>query len=554
MRRALTILYFLLGSVPALPQNWTTVSASNITDLNQNKLAAGQLCFLATDQYDNPISFSVGGGGQVLRRAVCAAVLAGAVSAFTVPNPANTQPAGVYYRVTVKDTSTGQEVLRYTAVTFAGATLNFDSYQPNLPGASLNPPSGNSVAGNLSVSGNLSVTGTVSGNLGVTGSVNAPAFNPATRGDRKMSIQNPDFEGSTVIPPPGWTSSGTPTMSYETSSPAPNKLQSLKIATTTQNSGASSVTSFSVVPGDTYSLACAVKSDGTGTAGCYLSAYDKNHTFISSFAGASTNSTSWTTLASSGTVPAGAVQVLVNLLNVSTTQPSTVWVDEVSVQKTNFPGNLVVGGPNPATGNGNGGLILVPNNTNVVVGRNNANNGDIIMLSLGAAGNPVALGGLNSGALQNLQLNGPVISYNGVNLVANGFPAIVAKADATAQQANIGNTQLYAVPANGAGTYRVSGYVVITQAATTSSTLPGAQVVYTDNDTNVGSITPNITQLNSAGTAGSSSATAAAAQAGAVTFQAKAGTSIQYATSGYASSGATPMQYALHIKLEYLGN
>jgi hypothetical protein len=52
-------------------QNWTTVTATNITDLNQQKLAAGQLCFLATDQNDNPISIGIGGGGQILKRGYC---------------------------------------------------------------------------------------------------------------------------------------------------------------------------------------------------------------------------------------------------------------------------------------------------------------------------------------------------------------------------------------------------------------------------------------------------------------------------------------------------
>ena len=33
---------------------------------------------------------------------------------------------------------------------------------------------------------------------------------------------------------------------------------------------------------------------------------------------------------------------------------------------------------------------------------------------------------------------------------------------------------------------------------------------------------------------------------------AKAGTNITYTTAGYVSSGATPMQYALHIKCEQL--
>src|SRR5215475_9993518 len=122
------ILLIAIGVIPAEAQNWTTVSASNITDLNQQKLAVGQLCFLGTDQNDVPISFNVGGGGQVLKRAFCSAVTNGVVTAFTVRNPVNTTPAGIYYRVTVKDVNTGQEVLRYPQVSFAGTTFNFDNY------------------------------------------------------------------------------------------------------------------------------------------------------------------------------------------------------------------------------------------------------------------------------------------------------------------------------------------------------------------------------------------------------------------------------------------
>lgn len=156
--------FFAVGfSIDAQAQNLTTVSASNITDINGAKLAAGQLCFLITDQQDNPISVSIGGGGQALRRGYCSPVAAGAVSpTFTVPNPASTLPSGIYYRVTVKDSSTGQEVLRYTGVTFTGATFNFDNYAPvNL--GSFAPLSGNSVFGNLAVSGNVAATGTVTG-------------------------------------------------------------------------------------------------------------------------------------------------------------------------------------------------------------------------------------------------------------------------------------------------------------------------------------------------------------------------------------------------------
>jgi hypothetical protein len=41
---------------------------------------------------------------------------------------------------------------------------------------------------------------------------------------------------------------------------------------------------------------------------------------------------------------------------------------------------------------------------------------------------------------------------------------------------------------------------------------------------------------------------------GVITIQARAGATISYYVNGYLSSGATPMQYSVHIKLEYLGN
>lgn len=163
---------FLLVAIIAHAQNWATVAASNITDLNQNKLAAGQLCFLVTDQNDNPISVNVGGGGQTLKRAFCSPVAAGAVTAFTVPNPAATSPSGIYYRVTVKDTSTGLEVLRYTQVTFSGGSFNFDNYAPSNVGSPA--PLNNTVNGNLTVNGNASVTGTLAaGATTIAGTVSA---------------------------------------------------------------------------------------------------------------------------------------------------------------------------------------------------------------------------------------------------------------------------------------------------------------------------------------------------------------------------------------------
>ena len=178
MKKSIFVMVMLMGTIAAA-QNWTTVSATNITDLNQQKLAVGQLCFLGTDQNDTPISFSVGGGGQVLKRAFCAAISNGAVSSFTVPNPANTTPAGVYYRVIVKDVNSGQEVLRYNQVSFTGTSFNLDNYAPlNL--GQFAPLTGTAVSGNLSVNGNLSITGSFSGsNFGLL-SVSGLGINGAT--------------------------------------------------------------------------------------------------------------------------------------------------------------------------------------------------------------------------------------------------------------------------------------------------------------------------------------------------------------------------------------
>jgi hypothetical protein len=217
MKRFLVFAFFAAFAVSAHAQNWATVSASNITDLNQRPLAAGQICFLVTDQNDQPISVSIGGGGQTLRRPYCSAVTNGAIASFTVPNPASTSPAGIYYRVTVKDTSTGQEVLRYPQVSFSGATFNFDNYAPTNLG-SFAPLTGTSVSGNLNVAGNLSVTGTFNaGSLGATSVTSltdtgaASVAGPATFSNSATFSRTVPTGAAALMPPPSYIdgSSGT---------------------------------------------------------------------------------------------------------------------------------------------------------------------------------------------------------------------------------------------------------------------------------------------------------------------------------------------------------
>lgn len=186
MKKLLLAVAFVCLSIGAYAQNLTTVSGSNITDINGTKLAAGQVCFLITDQSDTPISVSIGGGGQALKRGFCSAVTAGVITGFTVPNPANTLPTGIYYRITVKDSSSGLEVLRYTTVSFVGSTFNFDNYAPLNLGSPA-PLSGNSVTGNLAVTGNVAATGTVTGS-NIPASILQQIFNAGTGLNQRTAV------------------------------------------------------------------------------------------------------------------------------------------------------------------------------------------------------------------------------------------------------------------------------------------------------------------------------------------------------------------------------
>lgn len=118
----------------------------------------------------------------------------------------------------------------------------------------------------------------------------------------------------------------------------------------------------------------------------------------------------------------------------------------------------------------------------------------------------------------------------------------LVKVDLTAQAADIVPTTLFAVV--NSGRYRVSGYIIVTQAATVSMTLPSIVLSWTDPDNStVQSLT--LTPTNSTDLLTSF-------QQALALVSAKAATNIQYSTSGYASVGATPMQFALHIVLEAL--
>ena len=149
---------------------------------------------------------------------------------------------------------------------------------------------------------------------------------------------------------------------------------------------------------------------------------------------------------------------------------------------------------------------------------------------------------------------GKLATYNGIATVGNGVPSELAAINTTGLTANVGATTLYAVPASGAGMYRISAYVVLTTAGSLSSNLPNVQVVYTDPDTNT-SITLDVTPILGIAGIGQTGALGANAigtvASGVVPINVKASTTIQYQTVNYASNLAGAA-YALHLRLEAL--
>lgn len=126
-----------------------------------------------------------------------------------------------------------------------------------------------------------------------------------------------------------------------------------------------------------------------------------------------------------------------------------------------------------------------------------------------------------------------------------GGPTVTA-VDLTLQGADIAATTLLTPGAN--GFFRMEVWSEVTRVATTSSTLPTVNVIFTDAETSL-SITLPVASSNTGNTTSTKGPYSASSVIAAATFYAKSGVAIQYSTSGYASVGATSMQYALHLRL-----
>lgn len=147
----------------------------------------------------------------------------------------------------------------------------------------------------------------------------------------------------------------------------------------------------------------------------------------------------------------------------------------------------------------------------------------------------------------NLKLEKQVSEYNNIATVQNGMPSIVESDSWTAQSASMGYTTVYTADED--GFYRISYTAKVTTAATSSSILGPFTYRFTEVDDAVVTTAPSGNTNNINQTAANSTSTGYIS--GTYIVHAKSGTNIQYAI-GYTSSGATAMQYNLHVIVEKL--
>ena len=134
-----------------------------------------------------------------------------------------------------------------------------------------------------------------------------------------------------------------------------------------------------------------------------------------------------------------------------------------------------------------------------------------------------------------------ITKYNGQNTVNHGIPYEVASAVTTQQTANYPSTSIFSPSVS--GLFRLSVYVVVTRAATSTSTLPALSVSFTDQLTSV-AVTIPITTTQSGNAIGSTLAF------GSIMCDALSSATINISTASYASSGATTMGYEILYNLE----
>jgi hypothetical protein len=176
----------------------------------------------------------------------------------------------------------------------------------------------------------------------------------------------------------------------------------------------------------------------------------------------------------------------------------------------------------------------------------------LVPISLGGTGSDLSLTGGTSQVLRQSSVGANItvsqLSYSDISGTIPSTGIVSGSVNLATQTANHAAATLFATGVSGAGTYLVTVYIVASQAATTSSTLPDSRIIFTDNESGATITVPVTSGLTT-------NTTSTFAQA---TFivNAKASTNIQYdigQVTPYASVGGTPMQFAYHARAVFLG-
>jgi len=236
---------------------------------------------------------------------------------------------------------------------------------------------------------------------------------------------------------------------------------------------------------------------------------------------------------------------------IALTSANNFGIQVAGVSNVDVAGNYLTG---TGTGDGNWGMFTSGTTVSDVSFRQN----QVANLNFGFVWSAtthtrVVAAGNSFGALSSPYTLGSALPA-GVTVIddsgALGAIASQAAVNLTAQTAAKASTLLYAVPANGQGHYKICFDAKVTTAATTSSTLGGAnnfQLIYTDADDSVSVTTPAAPVFDSTSAALTGNTTQTQ-ESGCLTVNAKASTNINY-SFGYTSSGATAMAYALHARV-----
>jgi len=205
------------------------------------------------------------------------------------------------------------------------------------------------------------------------------------------------------------------------------------------------------------------------------------------------------------------------------------------------------------TSNSSQSTLNIQNGSNITVTNVSAGNVSIAatLTAFQSNGTP-----LSSATTVNYQNGANIVITNpsagNVNIAVSNVPVRIASADYTAQSAAITTTTIFTTGPSGAAQYLLSWNAKVTTAATTSSTLGALTITYTDPDNVVQTITAGA--LSKGGTlettdAGNSTTTVLLGMP--LMLNVANSSNIQYAFA-YVSSGATAMQYNLHIRVTQL--